>query len=136
LNLKDPDSMNAVIGSVLRYGVIASASVIIFGTLLLSVASGFSDASRILTYNPETIPHDNFDVSLTGLLNGLLALNPFSVIELGVILLIASPVSRVLVSVFLFLAEGDRLYVLVTSMVLALLLFSILVAPFIPVFRA
>jgi len=75
-------------------------------------------------------------VSLSGLLNGIVSFAPFSWIELGVIILIATPVARVLISVFLFAAEKDRLYVLITAVVLALLLFSMLVTPSIPGFHA
>jgi uncharacterized membrane protein len=136
MNLKDPESMNAIIGRVLRYGVILSAIVVIVGTAGLAISQGSSEASGFLNYNPSTVPHDGIDASLSGLLNGLAAFSPFSWIELGVIVLIATPVSRVLISVFLFAAEKDRLYVLITAVVLALLLFSILVTPSIPGFHA
>jgi uncharacterized membrane protein len=127
--------MSAVIGNVLRYGVVLSAAVIVFGVILLAAASGGSDSASALTYYPNTVPHGNFDVSLQGLLTGLSGFKPFSWIELGVIFLIATPVSRVLISVFLFAAERDRLYVVITGVVLVLLLFSMLVTPFIPLFQ-
>jgi uncharacterized membrane protein len=136
LNLKDPETMSAVVGNVLRYGVLISAVVIVLGTLELVAASGNSDILGSITYNPDKIPHGNFDVSLSGLVTGLFGLQPYSLIELGAIILIATPVSRVLISVFLFAAEGDKLYVVVTAVVLSLLLFSMLVAPFIPGFHA
>lgn len=137
MNLKDPESMNIVIGRVLRYGVVLSASVILLGVLGLAAASGGFDSSIFLTYNPGTIPHGTwYQVSLSGLAGGLVALTPYAWIELGVILLIATPVTRVLISVFLFAAERDRLYVLITAVVLVLLLFSMLVTPFIPGFHA
>ncbi len=135
MNLKDPESMNAVIGSVLRYGVVISAVAVLFGTFLLASSVGTSDSGGILTYNPNRVPHGNFDVSLQGLFGGLAEFNAYSWIELGVILLIATPVSRVLISVFLFAAEKDRLYVAITAIVLTLLLFSMLVTPFIPLFH-
>jgi uncharacterized membrane protein len=136
LNLRDPESMSAVVGNVLRYGVLMSAAVIIFGILELVATSGTSDVSGSIIYNPDAVPHGNFDISLSGLLSGLIGLQPYSLIELGAIILIATPVSRVLISVFLFAAEGDRVYVAVTAVVLSLLLFSLLVAPFIPIFHA
>jgi len=136
MNLKDPESMNEVIGNVLRYGVILSAAVVLFGALLLTASSGSSDTSGILTYNPNQVPHGNYDVSFQGLVNGLVGFSAYSWIELGVIFLIATPVSRVLISVLLFAAERDRLYMAVTAVVLALLLFSMLVTPFIPLFKA
>jgi len=136
MNLKDPESMNLVIGKVLRYGVILSGLIIIFGTAGLIASKGISETAGFLNYNPTAVPHDGIDVSPSGLLQGLAAFSAFSWIELGVVLLIATPVARVLISVFLFAAEKDRLYVLITAVVLALLLFSILVTPSIPGFHA
>ncbi len=136
MNLRDPEAMNLVIGQVLRYGVLISGVVIVFGTVGLVASKGLTDSAGYLTYNAATIPHDGIDVSLSGLASGLPAFSPFSWIELGVILLIATPVTRVLISVFLFAAEKDRLYVLITAVVLALLLFSMLITPSIPGFHA
>ena len=136
MNWRDPETMNVVIGKVLRYGVILSGAIILLGTIGLAANNGLSNASGMLTYNPNTVPHDNLDVSLGGLVHGVITFSAFSWIELGVIVLIATPVSRVVISVFLFAAERDRLYVLITAIVLTLLLFSMLVTPFIPGFHA
>jgi uncharacterized membrane protein len=135
LNLKDPESMSAIIGNVLRYGVILSATTVLFGVVLLTAASGATDSSNALQYFPNQVPHGNFPVSFQALLSGLTSFSSFAWIELGVIFLIATPVSRVLISVFLFAAESDRLYVAVTAIVLVLLLFSMLLTPFIPLFQ-
>jgi uncharacterized membrane protein len=135
VNLRDPESMNVVIGKVLRYGVILSAVVTVLGTAGLAVSKGSVDASGFLGYSG-TVPHDGFDVSISALFAGLASFSPFSWIELGVIFLIATPVSRVLISVFLFAAEHDGMYVVITAVVLTLLLFSMLVTPFIPGFHA
>ncbi|HXW94118.1 MAG TPA: DUF1634 domain-containing protein [Nitrososphaerales archaeon] len=136
MNLRDPESMNVVIGKVLRYGVILSGTMILLGTIGLVATNGLSDSSGMLTYNPNVVPHDSLIVSTSALFHGLLTFSAFSWIELGVIVLIATPVSRVMISVFLFAAERDRLYVLITAVVLTLLLFSMLVTPFIPGFHA
>jgi uncharacterized membrane protein len=136
MNFKDPESMNVIIGKVLRYGVLLSGAIIILGVLGLAASNGLSDTASFLSYNPNVIPHDGIDVSLAGLSHGLVTFSAFSWIELGAILLIATPVSRVLISVFLFAAERDRMYVLITAVVLVLLLFSMLITPFIPGFHA
>jgi uncharacterized membrane protein len=135
MELKKPDSMNTVVSKVLRYGVVLSAVVITFGTVLLAAVDGLEVTEAYTTYYPDQVPHGNFDVSLAGLSNGLLLLDPFSIIELGVFILLATPVARVLFSIFLFVAEGDRTYVYITSAVLILLLFSMLFTPFIPGFN-
>lgn len=135
MNFRDPESMTAVIGNVLRYGTLLSAAVTFFGVLLLLTQNDLSGSATSISYLDQ-IPHDGIDVSIQGLVGGLGTFSPYSWIELGVLLLIATPVSRVFASALLFAAERDRLYVLVTSVVLALLLFSMLVTPFIPGFHA
>ena len=136
MKLKDPESLNVVLGNVLRYGVVLSGLVTAIGALLFAVANGFSESGTFISYNPNSIPHSFVIISLQGLINGLVAIDPGALIEIGVILLIATPVARVLVSVFLFGAEGDKLYVILTAAVLAVLLFGILISPLIPAFNA
>ena len=109
MNLRVPESMYLVIGNVLRYGVLLSAAIVLFGTLLLAASNGLGDSSSFLNYISNQVPHSNFYVSLGSLFSGLASLDAFAWIELGVIILIATPVSRVLISVFLFAAERDRL---------------------------
>jgi len=127
--MRDSDSIADVISRVLRYGVVISAVIIIAGLLLLLAANGSSDATPMLNFNLRQVP------TLGTFLSGLASLQPYSVIELGAMVLIATPVSRVLISVFLFAAQKDRLYTMITLTVLALLLFSMLVTPFIPLFQ-
>ncbi len=121
--------MNAIVSAVLRCGVILSASVITFGGVLFAAQSWSAQSAPLLAYASRTVP------SLSSVFGGLATLSPYSVIELGVILLLATPVARVLCSVLLFATERDRIYVLVTLAVLLLLMFSMLVTPFIPLFR-
>jgi uncharacterized membrane protein len=135
MNLKDPESMSRIIGNILRFGVLLSAGIIIVGTLILVVEDGYTGVASAFTYNA-SVPHDGIRLSITGLLSGIWALQPLPIIELGVLVLLATPVSRVMASVFLFAAEGDRLYVYITGIVLTILLFSMLVTPFIPGFNA
>jgi len=119
--------MADIISKVLRIGVVLSAAIIIFGVILLVGTIGSSDATPL--QNLKQVP------TWGGFLNGLGSLQAYSVIELGAIALIATPVSRVFISVFLFAAQKDRLYTLITLTVLAVLLFSILATPFIPLFQ-
>ena len=51
--------------------------------------------------------------------------HPAAIIQLGILILIATPVARVAFSVFAFAEERDWMYVIVTLIVLALLLFSL-----------
>jgi uncharacterized membrane protein len=60
------------------------------------------------------------------LLSRLLSGDPSAVIQLGILFLIATPVCRVLFAIVAFVLEGDRLYVAVSLLVLAVLLFGVL----------
>ncbi|HLX56847.1 MAG TPA: TSUP family transporter [Ktedonobacteraceae bacterium] len=109
------DATSAIIGWILQSGVTASALVILLGLILLAFhPAGLS--ARSLQSFPQTLGE---------VWTGLLALQPQAVIVLGLLLLIATPVMRVAVSVVAFALEHDRHYVVITLLVLAILLFSI-----------
>lgn len=52
---------------------------------------------------------------------GLKALDPTTLLMLATILLILTPVARVVVSIYAFWVDGDRKYVMVTSIVLLIM---------------
>ena len=63
--------------------------------------------------------------SPSGIISAAVALRPRGIIQLGLLLLIATPVARVVFTVFAFFMERDYTYVGVTLVVLAVLLFSL-----------
>src|SRR5487761_259756 len=134
MNLKDPKAMNDILGNVLRFGVILSAIVITFGFLVFVARYSSVGITSYIQYFSNRTPHGNFSVSLSSIASGLVSLNPFSIIELGLLILLATPVSRVFLSIILFELEGDRKYVYITVAVFLILLFSMIVTPFIPSF--
>ena len=105
----------AIIGWILLIGVLISAAVILFGLALLAF-----HPAEISTRNLQDFPQ-----TLGAVWSGTLALQPQAIIVLGLLLLIATPVLRVAVSVIAFAIERDRRYVVITLIVLAILLFSI-----------
>jgi uncharacterized membrane protein len=127
--------MNNILGIVLRTGVVLSGLIIATGTALFIANHSLDDTSSYLAYNPGLIPHGNFPVSLASIATGLGSLDPFSIIGLGFLVLLATPVARVALSLLLFAAEKDRMYVYLTAAVLAILLFSMLATPLIPLFN-
>jgi uncharacterized membrane protein len=134
MNLKDPKSMNNILANLLRFGVIISAAVILVGLLIFVFRYSTLSASPYIQYHSGKAPHGNFSVSLPSMVSGLASFNPYSIIELGLLLLLATPVSRVFLSIVLFQLEGDRRYVYITLAVFLILLFSMIVTPFIPNF--
>jgi len=111
------DLANILIGWILLGGVTLSAAVILFGLILL-----FGHPGEINAQGLHGFPRSFGDIWL-----GLATLQPQSVIALGLLLLIATPVLRVAVSIAAFAVEHDRRYVVITLIVLVILLFSIFV---------
>jgi uncharacterized membrane protein len=113
----------AAIGVVLRIGVAVSLLVIAAGTLRSFVQDGgygtlASDVPRLAG------PAGAFPRSGSWLLGGLKALNGQAIIVAGLLLLIATPVMRVAVSIVVFARERDRTYTAIAAAVLMLLLLS------------
>ena len=105
------------IGNLLRAGVILAATVVLCGGVLYLVRHGGEPADhKVFKGEPPNL------VSPRGIVESALALESRGIIELGLLLLIATPVARVAFSIFIFVGEGDRLYVAITSTVLLILL--------------
>lgn len=109
-----------VLAQLLRAGVLASALVVIVGAVpyLASHARSRVDYHAFHA-QPEHMRsvHGVFDTALQG--------QPTGILQLGLLLLIATPIVRVIFSVFAFALEGDHMYVAFTLIVLAVLLYSL-----------
>jgi uncharacterized membrane protein YfcA/uncharacterized membrane protein len=105
-----------IISYVLRCGVLISAAVILTGVVLF-YARPKPASSATLIY-----PH-----SLSAIIPAVASGSPEGVITLGLLILLATPIIRVAVSIVAFALECDWLYVGITTLVLALLLASVLV---------
>ena len=64
--------------------------------------------------------------SLIGIFRGVAALDSLAIVQLGLVMLIATPVLRVAFTLVAFAIQRDRTYVFVTALVLALLLYGLL----------
>lgn len=106
-----------VISNVLRGGVLISAITITAGVLLFYIRS--AQTAQGLLDHP--FPH-----TLAAVLSGLALGDPIAIIALGLLLLLATPVVRVAVSIFAFALERDWRYVAITALVLAILIASFL----------
>jgi uncharacterized membrane protein len=106
-----------IISSVLRGGVILSGAIIGIG-----VADFYLRGPSHLTYSGGL----TYPSSLPAIWVGLTHADPVAIIALGLIVLLATPVVRVAVSVIAFALSRDRLYVVITLVVLCILIVSLL----------
>jgi len=109
-----------IIGSLLRTGVILAASVVFFGGVLYLVRHGHETISyTTFQGEPEALK------SIPAVLQGVASGSARAVIQLGLLLLIATPIARVAFAAIAFALERDYLYVVITLIVLAVLLYSL-----------
>lgn len=117
--LQIKDYTSSIIGWILRSGVILSAVIILFGFILLLVQLGLQPG---ITVSLGAFPH-----SLSQVWSGLLLMRPQAIIVTGLLLLIVTPVMTVTTSLVAFVVERDRRFVMITCVVLAILLASMLI---------
>lgn len=111
--------MELVMGRLLQGGVLLAAVVVLAG----GIAYLFAHAGERTNYGvyvarPLGLRHP------WALLKGIASGDASSIIQLGILLLVATPIGRVIFAVIAFVREGDRLYTVVSLTVLAVLLFG------------
>ncbi|MDE1768757.1 MAG: DUF1634 domain-containing protein [Candidatus Micrarchaeota archaeon] len=118
--------LEKAIGITLRIGVALSVVFILTGAFLLFLNSG--------NYSPDQIAGTTSAVnsssfSFAQIISGLFHLDGISFILMGFMILIATPIARVLLSIFGFLFERNWIYVAITVMVFINLMVAIFVIP-------
>ena len=116
----DDVRVEGIIGNLLRAGVLLAAALVLLGGGIFLVRHG-GELPHYRVFRGE--PSDLRTVS--GVLADVLSFHGRNIIQFGLLLLIATPVARAAFSVVAFALERDWLYVAVTLIVLAVLLFSL-----------
>jgi uncharacterized membrane protein len=112
--------VESIIGNLLRAGVLLSAAVVLVGGILYLIHYG-GDAPdyRVFRGEPEKLR------GLTGIVTEALSLHRRALIQFGLLILIATPVARVVFAVIAFALQRDVTYVIISLIVLSTLLFSL-----------
>jgi uncharacterized membrane protein len=117
---KDRD-MQVLLGHVLRAGTIISVSIVFIGGIFFIYRHGQS----ITDYHKfNGIP--NFVQTASGIFHGIWALKGQAMIQLGIALLIATPIIRIIFSAIGFVLEKDYMYLGISLLVLGIIFFSMM----------
>ncbi|HKV70899.1 MAG TPA: DUF1634 domain-containing protein [Gemmatimonadales bacterium] len=117
----DDHRVQLAVGSLLRYGVLTAALVTGLGGVLYLVGQGGAPVNYgMFRGEPQELS------SLAGIIRGAVHLQARALTQLGLVLLIATPVARVALSLLGFVMERDRKYQVITLVVLLILLGSLL----------
>lgn len=113
--------MELILGNLLRAGVLFSAVVVLCGASIY-LSRHAHEPSNYRVFRGEPSEYRTIPGVLRSVLNG----RGRGFIQLGLLLLIATPIARVAFSIAGFAIERDHLYVAFTVVVLIVLLYSLL----------
>jgi len=113
--------LEIMIGRLLQIGVLVAAATVFAGGVLYLIQSpsGHVDYRTFVFSGPALN-------SLSGIVISAAHFQSLGLIQLGLLLLIATPVARVAMAVVGFTLERDRLYTIVSLIVLLILAFSLI----------
>ncbi len=115
------ERMDSIISAILRVGVTLAALIVFAGGVYYLAQHGF-ELPQYHTFHGQP-PQLR---TLPGILDFALASHSRGIIEVGLLVLIATPIARVLFSVVAFALQRDRVYVVVTLLVLGVLLYNLI----------
>lgn len=115
------DRTEQVVGNVLRLGVLIAAAVTLVGGVLYLMQAGATRPDYHV-FHGQSSPLR----SLAQVARGVAAGNAEAIVQAGVVLLIATPIARVALTLITFAMRKDRLYTLISAIVLVLLAYGLL----------
>jgi uncharacterized membrane protein len=114
------ERLERIIGALLQAGLTVSGLLVVIGGAVELIRHGTQAPQyRVFLGEPTNLS------TVRGIVAHALAGHGRGIIQMGLLLLIATPVARVAFSAVGFLLERDWLYVVVTLLVLAVLIFSL-----------
>jgi uncharacterized membrane protein len=115
------ENVELFVGNLLRWGVVLAASVTALGGFIFLFVHGGRKADYSVFHGqPDALK------SVSAVARNAYHLQPEALIQLGLLLLIATPIARVALSLIAFFKQHDRMYILVTAIVLGVLLYSLI----------
>jgi uncharacterized membrane protein len=108
------------IANLLRAGVLTAGAVVALGGIVFLVRHG-----RMMPQYAQFVGEPPALCTVSGIIKGVASFRGRNIIQLGLLILIATPVARVTFSAVAFALERDRLFVGITLIVLAVLLFAL-----------
>jgi uncharacterized membrane protein len=117
----DDHRIEIILGNLLRAGVLLSAAVVLSGACVY-LSRHVHERVDYSIFRGEPSEFRTIPGVIKSVMNG----RGRGLIQLGLLLLIATPIARVAFSVVGFALERDRMYVAFTLTVLAILLYSLL----------
>ncbi|HBM17206.1 MAG TPA: DUF1634 domain-containing protein [Lentisphaeria bacterium] len=113
--------LQILVGNLLRTGVIIAATVVLLGGIVYLYHHGFEPIDyKVFHRVPPELCY------IPGIVGNALEFHGKGLIQLGLLILIATPVARVTLSIIGFALQRDIMYVIVTTIVFVILIYSLI----------
>jgi uncharacterized membrane protein len=114
------ERVDRALGNLLRSGVLLATAIVMAGAVVYLARHGLeTPAYGVFRGEPEDL------CSVAGIVRAAARGSGRGLIQLGLLVLVATPVARVVFSVGVFFVQRDRTFVIITLIVLSLLLCSL-----------
>ncbi|MBR8835736.1 MAG: DUF1634 domain-containing protein [Stigonema ocellatum SAG 48.90 = DSM 106950] len=112
--------LELLLSNILQYGVLIASAVVLVGGILYLIHHGAEPVDyQFFQGEPSEL------CSPTGIMTAVLSGSSRGIIQLGLLLLVAVPIIRVVVSLLVFLWQREFTYVIITFSVLMALIYSL-----------
>lgn len=118
-NLNDKD-IQVILGTLLRAGVIISMSIVLIGGAIFLIHNKGA-ITDYKVFKPEL----NKFSSIVAIFKGVATFQGDAIVQFGILMLIFTPIARIVFAIFSFLIERDYLYVLIGFIILAIITISL-----------
>lgn len=117
------NGMNELIGNTLRIGVFAACIIALLGGIYYLATTSGHPVPDYTTFHKGAVSYTTFE----GIVRGAFSLSATEWIQLGVVVLMLTPIMRVVLSLVDFSIQRDWLYVAITAIVLVVIIVNSLV---------
>ena len=122
-NTNTKNDMNTLIGNTLRIGVFTACIIALIGGIWYGVSSSGSALPDYKVFSKGAESYTTFE----GIFKSVFAMSATGWVQLGVVVLMLTPVMRVVLSLVDFSIQRDWLYVVITGIVLLIIVMNSLV---------
>ena len=118
-SISDKD-IQAILGTLLRAGVIMSMSIVLVGGIIFLIHN-----KGVITDYDVFKPELSKFSSIAAIFKGVTTFHGDAIVQFGILMLIFTPIARIIFAIFSFLIERDYLYVLIGFIILAIITISL-----------
>ncbi|ADQ78200.1 protein of unknown function DUF1634 [Paludibacter propionicigenes WB4] len=123
--LTSQHDIDLIIGKLLRAGVLTASAITVFGGILYLIQHHGSTANYgVVASNEIFRGAPAYLRELSSILPQIIRFDGAAIVQFGLIVLIATPVLRVVFSLISFAIEKDKLYVGITTLVLIIIMIN------------